>query len=135
MNKKELSNLYWLSKEIKIQEQRLEELTASAEGITSIITGMPHSKTLHDKVSKNAVEIADLITLIELNLRKCIIERARIERYINGAPDSGIRVILQLRHIQGMSWNDIGKQIGFDGSTARKKYERFLKISQNSQSI
>lgn len=132
MNKKELSNLYWLNKEIKLQEQRLEELTTSAEGITSIMTGMPHSKTLRDKVASNAVEIADLRTLIELNLKKCIIERARIERYINSVSDSGIRVILQLRHIQGLSWNDIGKQIGYDGSTARKKYERFLKNSQQT---
>jgi hypothetical protein len=135
MTKKELSNLYWLNKEIKLQEQRLDELTTSAEGITSIITGMPHSKTLRDKVASNAVEIAELRRLIELNLKKCFIERARIERYIGSVGDCSVRVILQLRHIEGLSWDQIGKQIGFDGSTVRKKYERYLKISQNSRSI
>ena len=81
-----------------------------------------------DKIRKRFEEIKDIQGFRELFI-------ARIERYINGTSDSLVRVILQLRHIQGMSWNDIGKQIGYDGSTVRKKYERYLKVPQNSQSI
>ena len=42
MTKKELSQLYWLNREIEEEKHKLEELTAASEGCTQSITGLPH---------------------------------------------------------------------------------------------
>ena len=41
ITKRELSQLYYLSREIEQDRKRLEELEAAAQGITQQITGMP----------------------------------------------------------------------------------------------
>ena len=42
MTKKELSQLYYLKKEIKEQQRRLDELETAATACTAKITGLPN---------------------------------------------------------------------------------------------
>lgn len=129
MTKKELSQLYYLNKEIKQQKQRLKELEAAATGCTAQITGMPHGTSVGDKVSKYAAEIADLKNLIELNIQKCWYEMNRLNRYIDSVEDSQMRQILTLRYINLYSWEEIEIAIGGNNKSEslRKRLERFIK--------
>lgn len=129
MTKKELSQLYYLNKEIKQQKQRLKELEAAATGCTAQITGMPHGTAAGDKVSKYAAEIADLKNLIELNIQKCWYEMNRLNRYIDSVEDSQMRQILTLRYINLYSWEEIEIAIGGNNKSEslRKRLERFIK--------
>ena len=127
MTKKELSQLYWLGREIEEQQRRLAELESLATSCTSRITGMPHGTGVSDRLAGYVAEIADLRSLIDLNLKKCFYELNRLTRYINGIEDSQIRQILSLRYINGISWVRIAFTIG--GNTAdsvRKAHDRFL---------
>lgn len=135
MTKKELSQLYYLKKEIKEQQRRLSELEALATNCTAKITGLPNGKGISDKIGNYATEIADLKSLLDLNLKKCFYELNRLDRYIQSVEDSEIRTILTLRYSQGLSWQQIAQNIGVlgDGSTERKKHNRFLKLSRNSR--
>ena len=134
MTKKELSQLYYLKKEIKEQQRRLEELETAAMSCTTKITGLPHGTGINDKIGNYAVQIADLKSLLDLNLKKCFYELNRLDGYIQSVEDSEMRIILTLRYSQGLSWQQIAEIMGNlgDGTTERKKHNRFLKLSRNS---
>lgn len=128
MTKKELSQLYYLKKEIRQQQKRLQELETAATSCTSKITGMPHGMGINDKISKYAAQIADLKGLLDLNLKKCFYELNRINRFIESVEDSEIRMILTLRYTQNLSWRNIATTMNYqDESVPRKRHDRFLK--------
>ncbi len=135
MTKKELSQLYYLRKEIKEQQRRLSELEALATSCTANVTGIPNGNGISDKVANYAAQIADLKGLLDLNLKKCFYELNRLDRFISSVKDSEMRIILTLRYSQGLSWQQIAQNMGVlgDGSTERKKHNRFLKLSRNSR--
>ena len=130
MTKKELSNLYYLKKEIKEQEKRIAELENEAAKCTSKITGLPKGTGVNDKVGDYAAQIADLKTLLDINLKKRIYELNKLETYIQGVEDSQMRIILTLRYIECLSWQKIAYAIGeHDEQYPRRKHNSFLKQS------
>ena len=127
MTKKELSQLYYLNREIEEQQRRLTELECSAFSCTATITGMPHINGISDKIGKYAAEIADLKGLLDLNLKKCFYELHRLNRYIESIEDSEMRMILSLRYINGLSWEQVAYSISYqDESVPRKRHNRYL---------
>ena len=128
MTKKELSQLYWLNREIEEQQRRITELRCLATTTTTRITGFPHSKNIVDKLSKYTVEIADLKALLDLNLKKCFYELNRLNRYIESIEDSQMRLILSLRYINGLGWEQVAASISccLSGESVRKAHDRFL---------
>ena len=128
MTKKELSQLYYLKKEIKEQQKRIEELETAASSCTSKITGMPNGALVSDRVGIYAAQIADLKALLDLNLKRCFYELNRLERYIQSIEDTEMKLIFSLRYINGMKWKDIAIAINYqDESVPRKRHNRFLK--------
>jgi len=128
MTKKELSQLYYLNREIEEQHRRLEELECLATSCTSHITGMPRISGLSDKVAKYAAEMSDLKGILDLNLKKCFYELNRINRFIESVTDCQMRMILSLRYVNGLSWFQVAESIG-GGNTedsVRKAHDRFL---------
>ena len=127
MTKQELSQLYYLNREIEIEKRRLEELESAATSMTTKITGLPHVSGTSRKVENYAILIAEQRELVELKVKQSIIEYNRLNRYINSIDDSFIRQILSLRYVNRLSWNQIAHHIG--GNTAdsvRKTHDRFL---------
>ncbi len=128
MTKKELSQLYYLNREIEEQQRRLHELEGLATSCVSRITGMPNVQGIYDKVSKYAAEIADLKSLLDLNLKKCFYELHRLNRFIESVEDSQMRMILSLRYVNGLSWQQVAYSIGeLDEQYPRRKHNAFLK--------
>lgn len=129
MTKKELSQLYYLKREIKEQQKKIKELETTATSCSSKIDGLPSGEGINDKIGNYAVQIADLKSLLDLNLKKCFYEFNRLNRYIQSVEDSQMRMILTLRYVNGLTWRQIAKSMGVagDGSTERKKHDRFLK--------
>ena len=135
MTKKELSQLYWLNREIEEEKRKLHELEAAASGCTASITGLPHVMGAYDKIGDLAILIAEQRDLIDLKVRQSVIEYNRLNRYIAGVEDAQIRVILSLRYVNGLSWQQVAFHMGQegDGSTQRKQHDAFLrKVSLNS---
>lgn len=127
MTKKELSQLYYLRKEIKEQQRRLSELEALATNCTAKITGLPNGNGVSDKIANYAIEIADLKDLIEKNLGKCIEEHKKLTTFINNIGDSQIRLILTLRYIDHLTWQQIAFNLNYyDESVPRKILNRVL---------
>lgn len=131
MTRKELSQLYYLNREIVQLQIRLQELECLATSCTVHITGLPRSHGIGDKLGKYVAEIADLKSLLDLNLKKCFYELNRLNRYIQSIDDSEMRQILTLRYINGLSWQQVAFSIGeSDEQYPRRKHNRFLKQSK-----
>lgn len=131
LTKKELSELYWLNREIEEEQRKLKELEVAATNCTAKITGLPHVSGVHDKIGDLGILIAEQKDLIELKIRQSIIEYNRLNRYITSVSDIQMRIILSLRYVNGLTWQQIADNIG-GGNTAdgiRKKHDRFLKLS------
>lgn len=129
MTKKELSQLYYLNREIEEQQRRLLELEVIATSGTSNITGMPRATGINDKIAKYAAEIADLKCLLDLNLKKCFYELNRLNRYIESVEDAEMRMILTFRYINGLPWEQVAMNISpyASGDSVRKAHDRFIR--------
>lgn len=114
MTLKELSQLYWLNREIEADQKRLEELEALIGSPSSPqLTGMPHAPNRNDsKVERLVAEIVDLQAIIAARQIQCIHERARLERWINDIPDSLTRLVFHYRFVDGLSWLKVAKRVG-----------------------
>lgn len=107
MTLKELSQLYYLNREIEMDRQRLQELELKALPGAQVITGMPRASGVTDNVGMCAAEIADLRGIIEAKHQQCLYERNRLERYISGIDDSLLRQIFTYRFINGLPWEQV----------------------------
>lgn len=127
MTKKELSQIYNLSKEINMKQEQLKRLEAIAESTTAQLSDMPHGSGTSDKIGKTAAEIADIKALIQLKIQEYWHEYNRLTRYINDIDDSLIRQIMTLRYINGMTWNAVADTIGGNtDDSVRKMHDRYL---------
>lgn len=127
MTKKELSQLYWLNREIDDNKKRLAELEDAAIDTSSKITGLPHVSGIADKTAI-AAEIADVKAIIKEKTDISVVEYNRLNRYIASVDDSLMRQILTYRYINGLSWEQVAEHIG-GGNTedsVRMAHNRYL---------
>lgn len=129
MTLKELSQLYYLNREIEMDKKRLLELEAEAVSISPSLSGMPRSPGVSDKVGRYAAEIADLKGIIEAKHKQCLYERSRIERYISSLDDSLLRQIFTYRFVNGLPWEQVAACVGGGNSagSVRMACYRYLK--------
>ncbi|MBR4863050.1 MAG: hypothetical protein IKU07_00620 [Oscillospiraceae bacterium] len=129
MTLKELSQLYYLNREIEMDKRRLLELEAEAVSISPNLSGMPRSPGVSDKVGRYAAEIADLKGIIEAKHKQCLYERSRIERYISSLDDSLLRQIFTYRFVNGLPWEQVAACVGGGNSagSVRMACYRYLK--------
>jgi hypothetical protein len=113
MTLKELSQLYYLNREIERDQERLEQLRArvSAPGSPNY-DGMPKSPSFENRLERYIAEMVDLEAIIQAKITQYLHERNRLERYIAEIPDSLTRQIFQLRFINGLTWVQIAFSVG-----------------------
>ena len=113
MTLKELSQLYYLDKEIELDRERLAELRANLLCPRSPdYDGMPRNPNPENALERCVAEIVDLEDVIRAKIEQRIYERARLERYISDIPDSLTRQIFTLRFIEGLTWEDVAAKAG-----------------------
>lgn len=128
MTKAELSQLFYLNREIEAEQRRIAELEAKATNISAKVIGMPGGAGISDKTAI-AAEIADCKAIVQAKAEQCIHEYNRLCRYINSVDDSFMRQILKLRYINGLAWNQVAESMGTSEYSAKKAHSRFLKKS------
>ena len=122
MTIQELSQLYWLNREIELDQERLRDLEAQAYAPpTQKVDGMPHAPGIGDPTATLTAEIEDLRAIIAAKQLQCIHERNRLERYINGIDDSLTRMIFRLRFINGLTWFQVASHVGGNTEDSAKK--------------
>lgn len=133
MTIKELSQLYYLNREIEDCQKKLEELEAQRGVGPIILDDMPHGKgPAKSRVEQLAAEIVDLKAIIHAKQIECIHERNRLERYIASIPDSEIRMIFEFRFADCLPWEQVAACIG-EGNTServRQVCSRYIRAEQ-----
>lgn len=129
MTLKELSQLYYLNREIEMDKRRLQELEVKAVSCSANLSGMPRSPGVSDRVGRYAADIVDLKGIIEAKLQQCIYERNRLERYISSIDDSLLRQIFTYRFINGLPWEQVAACIGpgYTAAAVRQVAHRYIK--------
>lgn len=119
--------MYYLKREIRSDERRLQDLKDAATKITQSMSGMPGSGRKSDKTAIGA-EIADLEKIISSKQQMCVAHYNRIMRYVAEIDDSFMRQIIVYRHVDLMKWRDIAQKIGGGNSEdgIRMAYKRFV---------
>lgn len=132
MTKKELSQYYWLQKEIDDMERRLQILREKAVAPQSQrLTGMPGGGGGSDKLVEAVAEITDLEAIIAAKQIESIHQRQRIERFIHSIDDPMIRMVFTIRCIDGYSWREVAAKMGHKMSeeNARQIFHRYLRAA------
>lgn len=130
MTIKELSQLYYLNREIEREQCRLVELQTAATSTTARISGLPGIGGISDKTAIAAM-IADTEAVIRAKTELAVVEYNRLNRYIASIPDSFMRQIISLRFVNGLTWRQVAQNIGGDNTEdgVRKAVNRFLSKS------
>ena len=125
MTLKELSQLYYLRREIEQEQQRVRELRARATSVTANLSGTPHSGAISDKTAI-AAEIADCEALIAAKIAESTVEYKRLVTYINGIEDSLTRQIFTARFVDGLRWEQVADRVGGSSDAVKKTCYRYL---------
>ena len=128
MDKEELNQIYYLSKEIEMWRKALNRLQSMSLLPSQEITGMPFGTGKSDKVGNLAVSEVDIKDKIEELQKKAIEQQGKLIGYIQTIDDSLMRQIMYHRHVLCMKWNEVAMTLG-GGNTAdgvRMMHNRFL---------
>ena len=112
MNINQLNNLRYIEKEIKLLQERIEELETEAARVTPILTGLPGKGSGGDRIGAVVEQLVEEKEKLEAALQKRQEERRKAMRFINSIADSQLRTIFVLRFIAGKSWNEVADYIG-----------------------
>lgn len=133
MTKKELSQYRGIVAEIRDLEEQIKNNTLH-DTVTGSDSEFPFTQHTMSVSGMESTEDnrRDMRRLSWLKRRK-----KRIDKFVDGIEDIEMQKIIRYRYIKGSrrpSWQWIALKLGAagDGSTERKKHNRFLKVSRNS---
>lgn len=131
MTREELSQLFYLNREIEMDEQRLEMLMLRSQPGAQVLDGMPRSSGTSDRTGRYALAIVALSNAIDEKRQYFVRERIRIERHIAGIDDDMIRQILTYRFMDGLRWRQVARRIGGTATedSVRQRCSRYLRAS------
>ena len=133
MTEWELMSLIYIQARIAKLEERIAELEEE-DGLGSVnMDGMPHGTTPGNPVERMALARAALHERL-LKLKADLVERElAIREYIESVGQEEIKLIMELRYIDGRDWYDVaveweertGKYA--DRTTLSKKVQKYLR--------
>lgn len=128
----ELSQLYWLTKELKRDEERLKGLRTGSALSAQSLTGMPHSTGVSNPTAKQGEALADLERLLEAKHRRIYEELARLQEYLDTVDDSLTRLIMDYRFVEFLTWDQVAVKVGGGNSASSVKMRvyRYLRASE-----
>lgn len=134
MTVEELSELYYINKEIEQIQKELYDLKNKNFFKNSILSDMPKGGERLDEFVTYVDDVRTLENMLQYSLRKLQEKRKRIESFLEGIEDSELRLIMRLRAVNNMKWEEIAEEIGLERTTVSKKFYKYfrqLKIPTN----
>jgi hypothetical protein len=134
MTRQELKQIRYLMREIEL----LQEQIAAVEGeiVTDVVTGssreFPYGKRkfiIRGLPGERNEKLLRLRDRLERRMNDLQDMRAEIFAWVEGIEDSLLRQVIILRHVNGLSWRQVAREIGGGntGDSVRKMHDRFLK--------
>ena len=135
MTIKELNQLYHLTKLIERDELEIKRIEESLGVKSPSLTGMPHVPGAHDKLGEGVPELVDRKNELEERRKQYTEARNRLRTYIETVSDLHVRLIMQLRFLDMMSWQDVADFAGGNNSedSCRMLVKRYLRIDEGKE--
>ena len=111
MTEKELGQMHYLNREIEKLNEELSWMECKSKIKSPLLTGMPFGTEVSDKTADYAVRMEEIRELIDLSLKKLLHTRAEIERFLQEVEDPELRLIIRLRSINNLGWQEIGEKL------------------------
>lgn len=108
----ELNQLHRLKGFIAQEQDRLDDLRASLELKSPILSDMPKAPGARDKLGETVPKIVDETQLIEQNIAMCTELRNKLITFIYTIDDLKIRQVFILRFIEDLPWMEVADRIG-----------------------
>lgn len=113
MTLKDLSQLYYLNREIDQLVKRLRTLESETSPASPSLSGMPRSKGYNNsRVEDDALNVIELRNILDKRRKRLEFEKLRLENYISTIPDSLTRQIFVYRFVNGLPWEQVAACIG-----------------------
>lgn len=125
MTKKEISQVYFLNREIEMWQRELEQLRSG--GLQSPkLNGMPRAGKISDPTGDKASEEANIELMIESLLERVKFARKEIYNYISSLDDSLLRQIIMYRCVSLCKWGEVAIYVGGNNTaeSVRKIFDR-----------
>ena len=128
MNIRDLSQYYYISKNIAKRKQRLEELNHSIISSSKISEiKVDCSSHCDDPTSRIGAQIAELKTLLEKDYKKLLEEELKINEYINTIESEEIKYIVISRFIEFNTWDNIASEMNYSRPVPYQKLKKYLR--------
>lgn len=126
--KKCLQSYYHYAALIRIKEERLRRLRDLQTSTVASLSGIRvKSTTEHSRIEYCAAEIDEIERELYREKRKCRQCKRRVEALIHAVKDDDLRLLLKLRHLNGLTWKDCARVMNYSESYVRNKlYEQAL---------
>lgn len=128
MTEKQLNQIFYLSKEKKMWEDKLKSLTeVKAMGYEN--TGTGKGLDISSPVMQLAEQREKIRDIISAKLEEISFAEKEILEYIDAIDDSLIRQIMMHRHIELKSWAQIAKELSSSSTpdSLRMMHNRYIK--------
>lgn len=127
MSENDLNSVRDLVTEIRSYEKLLENLRLMITAKIPSYGGMPKSSSVGSTVERVGIRIADLVNKID-KLKHTLTDAAtKLERMIIAEINSvKLQTILILRYIDGMTFGEIGRAMGYSEKHVRRLHKIFL---------
>ena len=107
MTAEELGQLQYLTKFIEHERDRLDALRESLDVKSPALSDMPRMPGASDKIGDTIPIIVDEAVRLEESIAKCAEVRNKLLEYIHQIKDLRIRLLITLRYVDGLSWDDV----------------------------
>ena len=108
----ELNQLHSLKEFIAHEKDRLDDLRASLELKSPVLSDMPKAPGARDKLGETVPKIVDEEQMILDNIAACEELRQRLMKYIQSIDDLKLRHIMILRFIDDLPWVEVAEKAG-----------------------
>ncbi len=125
MTIKELSQLYYLKKEIAKLEKQLQDLQDASTRATVTVSDSPRSGRVSSPTALGA-DICELKTMLEDIRQQRIAEYKRLLGYINSIEDSYTRQVMTLRFVDGLKWEEVADALNTTSWSVKHLCYRFV---------
>ena len=124
VTREELSQLYFLRREIEGQKQRIKELRNTLK--SPALSGMPRGGDVSDPVARTVELIEKQEQILIESVEKCVRQQNRLLGFIQSVEDSRMRQILQYRHLDGLNWVQVACRMSVTPESVKMAYKRFF---------
>ena len=129
MTLQDLNRYLALCKQLDKARESLLDLQEAAVPGAQVLTGMPHTPGVKDKVGNLAIEIADTKDAIEEMEAEVQALGEEVNIFIKTIPYVDLRTIFRLRFIRMLTWEDVAEVFRwrYSESTLRRRVEQYMK--------